>query len=111
MLSGERASVAAPFINTGTLKTDGLDLAVNWRRPRKGSFYINSLITFLGKYDVQDARTGPIVHEKDTCDAGGGQFKYKLTHDVRIQLRRRQSPSVGMQWRYLPENQGRVARA
>jgi outer membrane receptor protein involved in Fe transport len=102
--SGERASVAAPFINTGSLMTDGLDVQVNWRKDLgRGSFYINSLLTFLGKYDVQDAPTTPIVHEKDTLQTqDGGQFKYKATTQFGYNFGGGKT-SVGMQWRYLPE--------
>lgn len=102
--SGERSSVDAPFINTGSLKTDGMDLAVNWRHDiGKGSFYINSLMTFLGKYDVQDAPGTPTVHEKDTLQTqDGGQFKYKMTNVFGYNFGGGKA-SVGLQWRYLPE--------
>ena len=102
--SGERSSVDAPYINTGSLKTDGIDIAVNWRHDLgKGSFYINSLMTFLGKYDVQDAPGTPVVHEKDTLQTqDGGQFKYKLTNVFGYNFGGGKA-SVGMQWRYLPE--------
>ena len=98
--SGERSSVDAPFINTGSLKTDGLDVQLNWRR---GGFYVNSLITFLGKYDVQDAPGTPTVHEKDTLQTqDGGQFKYKLTNQFGYNFSGGKT-NVGLQWRYLPE--------
>ena len=101
--SGERASVAAPFINTGSLKTNGVDVQVNWRKDLgKGSFFINSLLTFLGKYDVQDAPGTPVVHEKDTLQTqDGGQFKYKMTNQLGYNFGGGRA-SVGLQWRYLP---------
>jgi outer membrane receptor protein involved in Fe transport len=99
--SGERASVDAPFINTGALNTDGLDVSVNWTKDlRNGSFYINSLMTFLGSYDVQDAPGTPTIHEKDTL-ADGGQFKYKLTNVFGYNFGGGKA-NVGLQWRYLP---------
>jgi len=102
--SGERSSVDAPFINTGSLKTDGVDVQVNWTKDLgSGSFYINSLMTFLGKYDVQDAPGTPTVHEKDTLQTqDGGQFKYKLTNVFGYNFAGGKA-RVGLQWRYLPE--------
>ena len=101
--SGERASVAAPFINTGSLKTDGVDVSLSWRKNLgMGSFYINSQMTFLGKYDVQDAPGTPTVHEKDTLQTqDGGQFKYKLTNVFGYNFAGGKA-GVSMQWRYLP---------
>ena len=99
--SGERSSVAAPFINTGTLKTSGLDVAVNWTKDiGRGSFYINALMTYLDKYDVQDAPDSAVVHEKDTF-ADGGQFKYKMTNTFGYNFAGGKA-NIGLQWRYLP---------
>gem|GEM_PF-2531659 len=101
--SGERSSVDAPFINTGSLKTDGIDVAVNWRHDLgKGQFYINSLMTFLGKYDIQDAPGTPVVHEKDTLQTqDGGQYKYKVTNQFGYNFGGGKA-GVALQWRYLP---------
>jgi outer membrane receptor protein involved in Fe transport len=101
--SGERASVDAPFINTGSLETDGLDVTVNWTKDLgEGSFNINSLVTFLGKYDVQDAPGTPVIHEKDTLQTqDGGQYKYKVTSVFGYNFGGGKT-NVGLQWRYLP---------
>ncbi|HVY63967.1 MAG TPA: TonB-dependent receptor [Gammaproteobacteria bacterium] len=103
VVSGERASVDAPFINTGTLKTTGLDIATNWTKDLgKGSFYINALVTVLGKYDIQDAPGSAVVHEKDTLQTqDGGQFKYKMTNTFGYNFGGGKA-SIGLQWRYLP---------
>ena len=99
--SGERSSVDAPFINTGSLKTTGLDVGVNWTKDiGMGSFFINSLMTFLGKYDTQDAPGTAINHEKDTF-ADGGQFKYKMTNTFGYNFGGGKA-NIGLQWRYLP---------
>jgi outer membrane receptor protein involved in Fe transport len=99
--SGERSSVDAPFINTGSLKTSGVDVSVNWTKDLgSGSFFINSLMTFLDKYDTQDAPGTTINHEKDTF-ADGGQFKYKLTNVFGYNFGGGKA-NVGLQWRYLP---------
>jgi iron complex outermembrane receptor protein len=103
VVSGERASVDAPFINTGSLKTSGLDIGVNWTKDiGKGSFFINSLMTILGKYDTQDTPTSAPIHEKDTLQTlDGGQFKYKLTNTFGYNFGGGKA-NIGVQWRYLP---------
>jgi iron complex outermembrane receptor protein len=101
VVSGERSSVDAPFINTGTLKTEGVDVTVNWTTDiGDGSLFINSFMTFLNKYDVQDAPGTDIVHEKDTF-ADGGQYKYKMTNTVGYNFGGGRA-NIGLQWRYLP---------
>jgi outer membrane receptor protein involved in Fe transport len=103
VVSGERSSVDAPFINTGTLKTTGLDMSFNWTKDiGSGSFFVNSLVTLLGKFDVQDAPGVAVVHEKDTLQTqDGGQFKYKLTNTVGYNFGGGKA-NIGLQWRYLP---------
>ncbi len=103
VISGERSSVDAPFINTGSLKTNGLDVAVNWTKDlARGSFSINSQMTFLGKFDVQDAPGSPIVHEKDTLQTqDGGQFKYKMTNTFGYNFGGGKA-NIQLRWRYLP---------
>jgi outer membrane receptor protein involved in Fe transport len=99
--SGERSSVDAPFINTGSLETSGLDMSVNWTKDiGMGSFFINSLVTFLGKYDISDAPGTPINHVKGTFDQGG-QFNYKLTNTFGYNFGGGKA-NIGLQWRYLP---------
>jgi iron complex outermembrane recepter protein len=101
--SGERASVDAPFINTGSLKTHGVDVSVNWTKDiGSGSFFINSLMTFLGSYDVQDTPDSAVVHEKDTLQTlDGAQFKYKMTNLFGYNFAGGKA-NIGLQWRYLP---------
>jgi outer membrane receptor protein involved in Fe transport len=95
--TGERAQVAALFVNSGTLETQGVDIAVNWR---KGPFYINSLITYLDKYDVQDVKNGAVVHVAGTFDRDG-QFDYKLNTTLGYNFTGGKA-QVGLTWRYLP---------
>jgi outer membrane receptor protein involved in Fe transport len=101
VVSGERSSVDAPFINTGSLATSGLDVSVNWTKDiGMGSFFINSLVTFLSKYDIADAPGTPINHVKGTFDQGG-QFEYKLTNTFGYNFGGGKA-NIGLQWRYLP---------
>jgi iron complex outermembrane receptor protein len=101
--SGERSSVDAPFINTGTLKTTGLDMSVNWTADvgDGGSFFINSLVTLLDEYIVQDSPTSTPFDAKGTLDQGG-QYDWKMTNTFGYNFGGGKA-NVGLQWRYLPE--------
>jgi len=100
--SGERSSVDAPFINTGTLMTSGLDMTVNWTADvgDGGSFFLNSLVTVLDEYVVQDSPTAAPFDAKDTLDQGG-QYSWKMTNTVGYNFGGGKA-NVGLQWRYLP---------
>jgi outer membrane receptor protein involved in Fe transport len=101
--TGERAEVDAPFANTGLLETTGLDLAVNWTTDigsAGSSLYVNTLLTYLDRYEIQDAPGTPIVDATDTLDQGG-QFQYKLTSTLGYNFSGGRT-NVGLQWRHLP---------
>jgi iron complex outermembrane recepter protein len=100
--SGERSSVDAPFINTGSLKTSGLDVSVNWTKDvgDGGSFFVNSLFTILDEYVVQDSPTSAPVDAVGTL-AEGGQYEWKMTNTFGYNFGGGKA-SVGVNWRYLP---------
>ncbi len=99
--SGERSSVDAPFINTGALQTSGLDMSVNWTTDvGDGSFFVNSLLTLLDEYIVQDSPTSRPFDAKGTLDQGG-QYEWKLTNTLGYNFGGGKA-NVGLQWRYLP---------
>jgi outer membrane receptor protein involved in Fe transport len=79
------------------LETAGVDLAINWRT---GPFYVNSLVTYLDKYDTQDVAGGAINHVAGTFDRGG-QFDYKLNTTLGYDFKGGKA-NVGLTWRYLP---------
>ena len=95
-VTGERATVDSPFSNAGVLETTGVDFTVNWIKDIGGdaSFYVNSLLSVLNRFEVQDAPGEAVIDLKDTLagfgSSGGGQYDFKLTYDVWLQLRRRQ---------------------
>jgi iron complex outermembrane receptor protein len=101
--SGERSSVDAPFINTGNLKTSGVDMSVNWTTDvgDGGSFFINSNLTLLDEYIVQDSPTSAPFDAKGTLDQGG-QYDWKMTNVFGYNFGGGKA-NVGLQWRYLPE--------
>jgi outer membrane receptor protein involved in Fe transport len=73
--TGERDTVRTPFVNQGALETAGIDVALNWVTdlPNGGSFYINSLVSYLDEYRIQEAPTEVFLEAKGTL-AEGGQF-------------------------------------
>jgi iron complex outermembrane recepter protein len=107
--SGERSSVDAPFINTGSLKTSGLDISVNWTKDvgDGGSFFVNSLLTYLDEYIVQDAPGTVPFDAKGTLDQGG-QYEWKMTNTFGYNFGGGKA-NVGVQWRYLPSIQDESA--
>jgi len=100
--SGERSSVDAPFINTGSLKTSGLDVSVTWNKDvgDGGSFYVNSYLTILDEYVVQDSPTSAPVDAVGTF-AEGGQYEWKMNNTFGYVFGGGKA-SVGVNWRYLP---------
>jgi outer membrane receptor protein involved in Fe transport len=105
-VTGERATADSPFSNAGVLATTGVDITVNWLKDiGDGSFFVNSLFSYLDRFEVQDAPGEAIIDLKDTLagfgSSGGGQFDYKLTTTFGYNFGGGKS-NVGLQWRYLP---------
>jgi outer membrane receptor protein involved in Fe transport len=105
-ISGQRSSVDAPYLNSGNLETRGIDLAANWTKDigdNGGSFSINSLLTYLDQFEIQDSAQDPVLDVRDTLSTTyyGAQYKYKLNNTFGYSF-----PSgkvnVGLMWRYLP---------
>jgi outer membrane receptor protein involved in Fe transport len=110
--TGERSTVQAPYKNSGNLTTEGIDLAVNWTTDMDSgaSFYINSLVTFLDSFEIQDAAGEPILDVRDTLSTTyyGAQYKYKLNSTFGYNFGGGKT-SVGLNWRYLPEIRSETA--
>ena len=111
-VSGERSTTAAPYKNSGILKSRGLDLAANWTKDfqRAGSFYINNQITFLDQFAIQDAASEPVLNVRDTLSTSyyGAQYKYKLNTTVGYNLPGGKT-SLGLNMRYLPSIRAEAA--
>jgi iron complex outermembrane recepter protein len=105
--TGERDTVQAPYVNSGTLETRGLDIAVNWTADigdSGGSFYINSLVTLLDEFKIQDAAGEPILDVRDTLSTSyyGAQYKWKLFNTFGYNFANGRA-NLGLTWRHLPE--------
>jgi outer membrane receptor protein involved in Fe transport len=102
-VTGERDTVQTPFVNQGALETSGVDLQLNWRADlgNGGSFYVNSLISWLNEYLVQDSPSEPFREAKGTL-AEGGQYDYRVNNTFGYDFGGGRA-SVGIRWIHLPE--------
>jgi outer membrane receptor protein involved in Fe transport len=110
-ISGERSSVDAPYRNSGILETTGIDIAANWTKDvGRGSFYLNSLLTVLNKFEIQDATGEPVLDVRDTLSTSfqGAQYKYKVTNTFGYNFGDGKA-SLGMMWRHLPSIKSETA--
>jgi len=102
---GERSTTAAPYRNSGILKSRGLDLAANWTRDigKAGSFYINGMVTFLDQFQIQDAAGEPVLDVRNTLSTTyyGAQYKYKVNTTAGYSFPGGKA-SLGLNMRYLP---------
>ena len=102
-------------MNSGTLETRGMDIAVNWTADigdGGGSFYINSLVTFLDEFKIQDAAGEPMLDVRDTLSTSyyGAQYKYKLNNTFGYNFANGRA-RLGLNWRYLPDDPSETLRA
>jgi iron complex outermembrane receptor protein len=105
--TGERDTVQAPYVNSGMLQTQGVDITVNWTADigdGGGGLYLNSIVTLLNEFNIQDATGEPILDVRDTLSTSfyGAQYTYKLNNTVGYNFPSGRA-SVGLNWRYLPE--------
>jgi outer membrane receptor protein involved in Fe transport len=102
-VTGERDTVQAPFVNQGALETSGVDLQLNWRADMGGggSFYINSMVSVLTEYKIQDSPAEPFLEAKGTL-AEGGQYDYRMNNTFGYDFGGGRA-SVGIRWMHLPE--------
>ncbi|MEY4762325.1 MAG: hypothetical protein RLZZ200_2181, partial [Pseudomonadota bacterium] len=99
-ITGDRAEVASLYLNLGTLKTQGVDLAVSWAHDiGPGSFSVRSNLSYLLEYKYQPDATQPEADARGTLDKGG-QYKYRLLTDFGYRFHN--DFNVGLQWRHLP---------
>lgn len=97
-VTGDRAQVDTPFFNLGALRTQGLDLSVNWSHDiGPGVFSVNSNINYLDEYRYQLAPGDVIVDAKGTLDQGG-LFDYQTFTRFGYAW---SDINVGLTWRHL----------
>jgi outer membrane receptor protein involved in Fe transport len=111
-ITGERDQVEAPYRNSGALETRGMDIAVNWATDFRngGSFFVNSLLTVLDTFKIQDADGEPILDVRDTLSTTyyGAQYKYKFNNTFGYNFGGGNA-TLGVTWRHLPDIRSETA--
>jgi iron complex outermembrane recepter protein len=106
VLTGERDTVQAPYVNSGMLFTRGVDFGINWTADlgdAGSSLYINSQITYLDEFKIQDAPGEIVLDVRDTLSTTyyGAQYKYKMYNTFGFNFPNGRA-SVALNWRHLP---------
>jgi outer membrane receptor protein involved in Fe transport len=97
--NGLRSAVEAPFFNAGVLETTGLDLSLNWGTDMgPGNFNVNTVMTYVDRYETQDNPAAPIFDAVGTLDQGG-QYEYRIVSTFGYAFGK---SSLGVQWRHFP---------
>ncbi|HMB72433.1 MAG TPA: TonB-dependent receptor, partial [Gammaproteobacteria bacterium] len=104
--NGLRSNVQAPYFNSGLLETTGIDVAVTWGMDAgPGSFNINSVLTYIDRFETQDNPSAPVFDAVGTLDQGG-QFEYRLVSTFSYAFG---GTNLGLQWRHLPSIEDETA--
>ena len=75
--TGQIVNVATPYLNLGSLKTDGVEVQANWGVPapflgQTGKLYINSAVGWLHSYKVQLLPGGPFLNYTGISNGAAG---------------------------------------
>jgi iron complex outermembrane receptor protein len=106
-ITGERDTVQTPFVNQGALNTAGVDVTVTWVKDfDAGSFSLNSVVSVLNEFELQDSPTQPFLDARGTlsgigCPTSCGQFEYRLNTTAAYSLGDGKT-NVGLRWFHLP---------
>jgi outer membrane receptor protein involved in Fe transport len=109
--NGTASKTLAPYRNVGTLKTSGVDVAVDWAADLAdmgmanlpGTLGVNLQVNYLDEFKVQEIANAPIIDYAGTVggiDANSsGQYRYKtfLTTSYTVG-----GISASLRWRHLP---------
>jgi len=111
--TGERDTTQAPYVNSGMLTTRGVDFGINWTADlgdAGSSLYVNSQITYLDEFKIQDAPGEIILDVRDTLSTTyyGAQYKYKLYNTFGYNFPNGRA-NLALNWRYLPEIRSETA--
>ncbi|MGC1458495.1 MAG: TonB-dependent receptor [Steroidobacteraceae bacterium] len=104
-ITGDRASVTALYSNLGTLKTQGLDLALNWAHEfGPGTFAAGTDFNYINEFEYQTQPGSPFVNAKGTLDTvagaagAGGLFDYRAITHIQYTW---QALTAGLGWEHL----------
>jgi outer membrane receptor protein involved in Fe transport len=98
-------TVAAPYLNLGGLRTNGIDLQLDWRIPvGPGSLDFSVLANFLESYEVQLLQTSPWQKFEGTIDGTqNGGIPLPDWKTLTSLMYRMEKFEGGVRWRHLPE--------
>ncbi|MEO6378664.1 MAG: TonB-dependent receptor [Caulobacteraceae bacterium] len=116
--TGANRIATAPYYNSGSLHTRGLDVQFDWSTPAPGmfgapgAFSLNTVFNYLLKYETQSAKGATIYDSAGTVVIGapGSNFRYRAVTSANYSAG---PASVGVRWRYFPsaKNQNTVVNA
>jgi outer membrane receptor protein involved in Fe transport len=82
-LTGDRMYVATPYLNTGGIKTEGTDVALNWRASLadfgtklNGRVFADLALTFLDHFQTSPQPGAPFLESVGTLDQTG-QYRWR----------------------------------
>ncbi|MET0293345.1 MAG: TonB-dependent receptor [Steroidobacteraceae bacterium] len=101
--TGGTGTVSTTYLNTGYIKTSGIDIGINFRQPMPfgGSAYFNNQVSILTEFTTQTTPSTAPIEWKDTLGQGG-QFKYRWNSTLGYNFDGALMPGVGLRMRYLP---------
>jgi iron complex outermembrane receptor protein len=103
--TGSQRQLITSQANVGILRTEGVDIDVNWTTEVGSSgaqIRLNVLASFLDSFETQDLPSSPLLDRAGAADVfAGGQFDYRLFNTVsyvkgsmNLILRHRHFPSL-----------------
>jgi iron complex outermembrane recepter protein len=97
--TGDREETRAAYSNLGTIKTQGVDLAVTWNGDvGPGNLGVNTTVSWLDYYKYQPV-AGAVTNDATGTLDQGGQYDFRLLTNLNYRL---DAFNVGLQWRFLP---------
>lgn len=109
--AGQLVSVATPFLNLGSVKTDGVEAQVNWTVPSpflrgdSGRLFVNSAVGWLNKYRLQLLPGAPVLDYTGISNGAAGvsslppratpKWKSVTSFGYRSDV-----TTLGLRWRY-----------
>jgi iron complex outermembrane recepter protein len=104
--TGASSQVLSQYQNLGLIKTDGLDVNLNWRAALEdlglasvpGRISANIAFTKLFSFKAQEFPTAPALENAGTL-ARGGLFDWRTVTTLRYQM---PTWNTGFEWRHLP---------
>jgi iron complex outermembrane recepter protein len=105
-VTGGRVSVDAPYLNLGSIETEGVDAQINWRaafadmglQVIPGTLSAGISVNYLLSFKTQNTPTTPFVENEGTL-AQAGQYKYIGISNLGYAVG---DWNFNLSWRYLP---------